>query len=146
MQYCFNMATKPNPVPSTSSDPSVPRADPSLEQVRDILFGQQQRSFNNDLSVLEARVLALEKRSEDLERELAATKDELEARIRSESQRQDKALNAESNRLNKLIETEVSQLQAQHQQAMADLETLRLKDRAKLAALMVSLAQQLEAD
>ncbi len=146
MQYCLSMATKPNPVSSASSDQNAPRADPSLEQVRDILFGQQQRSFNNDLSVLEARVLALEKRSEDLERELAATKDELEARIRSESQRQDKALNAESNRLNKLIETEVSQLQAQHQQAMADLETLRLKDRAKLAALMVSLAQQLEAD
>ena len=140
------MATKPNLIPSASSDPITARADPSLEQVRDILFGQQQRSFNNDLSLLEARVSALEKRSEDLERELAATKDELEARIRSESQRQDKALNAESNRLNKLIESEVNQLQAQHQQAMADLEALRLKDRAKLAALMVSLAQQLEAD
>lgn len=135
------MATKSNPMTSVEVS-----ADPSLEQVRDILFGQQQRSFNNDLSVLEARVSALEKRSEDIERELAATKDDLESKIRAESQRQDKALNAEANRLNKLIASEVAALQAQHQQSMADLEALRLKDRAKLAALMVALAQQLEAD
>ncbi len=132
------MATKSNPVELTS--------DPSLEQVRDILFGQQQRSFNNDLSVLEARVSALEKRSEDLERELSATRDDLESKIRAESQRQDKALNSEANRLNKLIAAEVAALQAQHQQSMADLEALRLKDRAKLAALLTALAQQLEAE
>ncbi len=139
------MATKPSPV-SNEVPVSESRNDPSLDQVRDILFGQQQRSFNNDLSVLEARISALEKRSEDLEHELAATRDDLESRIRTESQRQDKALNAESNRLNKLIESEVNKLQAQHEKTVASLEALRLKDRAKLAALMVSLAKQLEAD
>ncbi len=133
------MATKPTSAPAVS-------LDQSLEQVRDILFGEQQRNFSKELAAAEARITALEKRSEDLERELAATRDDLEARIRAESQRQDKALNSEANRLNKLLDSEVNKLQAQHDQAMSDLEALRLKDRAKLAALMVSLAQQLEAD
>jgi chromosome segregation ATPase len=118
----------------------------SLEQVRDILFGEQQRNFSKELAALEARVAMLEKRSDDLERELAGTRDELESRIRSEAQRQDKALNSEANRLDKLISKEMDRLASQHEDTMQHLETLRLRDRAKLANLLVQLSQQLEAD
>jgi septal ring factor EnvC (AmiA/AmiB activator) len=118
----------------------------SLEQVRDILFGEQQRNFSKELAALEARVATLEKRSDDLERELANTRDELESRIRSEAQRQDKALNSEANRIDKQIAKEMDRLATLHEETMQNLETQRLRDRAKLASLLVQLSQQLEAE
>jgi hypothetical protein len=130
---------------ATKNTPSAPDLG-SLEQVRDILFGEQQRNFAKELSVLEARVATLEKRSDDLERELANARDDLESRIRAEAQRQDKALNSEANRLDKLIAKEMDRLETQHQETMAHLEAQRLRDRSKLANLLVQLSQHLEAE
>lgn len=130
---------------ATKNTPPAPDLG-SLEQVRDILFGEQQRNFAKEISLLEARVATLEKRSDDLERELANTRDELESRIRAEAQRQDKALNSEANRLDKLIAKETDRIQTQHQETQEHLEVLRLRDRAKLAQLLVQLSQQLETD
>jgi septal ring factor EnvC (AmiA/AmiB activator) len=118
----------------------------SLEQVRDILFGEQQRNFSKEIAALEARVSTLEKRSDDLERELASTRDELESRIRAEAQRQDKALNSEANRIDKFIGKEMDRLATLHEETLHNLESQRLRDRAKLANLLVQLSQQLEVE
>ncbi len=137
MQYSAFMSTKSmNSVTNESS----------LEQVRDILFGETQRSLGKDLSSLEARVVALEQRSEHLEKELAAAKEDLDSKIRMEAQRQDKALHSEANRISKSVAFEVSRLDTQHAENVNTAAGQRLRDKSKLAALLVALAQQLEAE
>ena len=149
----LEQALEPNVVlPEASAAPQS-----SLEQVRNILFGEQQRNFSKELAALESRVMTLEKRAEDLELELGLAREELGTQLRNESQRQDKALHNETNRLdkahttdsqrlNQLITQEISQLRVEHQQANANAADGSQKERARLAALLVNLAEQLEAD